>query len=137
MPGEFYVAATRPPAVYRGNPFLIEVALAYGGVSAATRVPLEVLAEMLGESDARTLRQFLINTFQRHRPRRGRKDHHGGRAGQRGPRRASSRPAEIAKLHEAMRSVNLEEGQTMNVLRYANRVPLQFQHRRLRDHADR
>ena len=26
-----------------------------------------------------------------------------------------------------MRSVNLEEGQTMNVLRYANRVPLQFQ----------
>ena len=26
-----------------------------------------------------------------------------------------------------MRNVNLEEGQTMNVLRYANRVPLQFQ----------
>ncbi len=34
VPGEFYVAATRPPAVYRGNPFLIEVALAYGGVAA-------------------------------------------------------------------------------------------------------
>ena len=28
---EFYCAATRPPSVYRGNPFLIEVALAYGG----------------------------------------------------------------------------------------------------------
>ncbi len=27
-----------------------------------------------------------------------------------------------------MQSVNLDEGQTMNVLRYANRVPLQFQH---------
>src|SRR3990172_4234924 len=27
-----------------------------------------------------------------------------------------------------MKSVNLEAGQTMNVLRYANRVPLQFQH---------
>ena len=27
-----------------------------------------------------------------------------------------------------MHSVNLEDGQTMNVLRYANRVPLQFQH---------
>ena len=31
VPGEFYVAATRPPAVYRGNPFVIEAALAYGG----------------------------------------------------------------------------------------------------------
>ncbi|MBN1845883.1 MAG: DNA topoisomerase VI subunit B [Sedimentisphaerales bacterium] len=29
--GEFYTACSRPPAVYRGNPFLIEAALAYGG----------------------------------------------------------------------------------------------------------
>ncbi len=28
---EFYTAATRPPAVYRGNPFQIEVGLAFGG----------------------------------------------------------------------------------------------------------
>ena len=28
VPGEFFVAATRPPSVYRGNPFQIEVALA-------------------------------------------------------------------------------------------------------------
>ncbi len=28
---EFYCAVTRPPSVYRGNPFLIEVGLAYGG----------------------------------------------------------------------------------------------------------
>lgn len=28
---DFYTASTRPPAVYRGNPFQIEVALAYGG----------------------------------------------------------------------------------------------------------
>ncbi len=28
---EFFVAVTRPPAVYRGNPFQIEVGLAYGG----------------------------------------------------------------------------------------------------------
>ncbi len=28
---EFYCSATRPPAVYRGNPFIIEAALAYGG----------------------------------------------------------------------------------------------------------
>jgi DNA topoisomerase VI subunit B len=28
---DFYTAVTRPPAVYRGNPFQIEAALAYGG----------------------------------------------------------------------------------------------------------
>jgi DNA topoisomerase-6 subunit B len=28
--GDFYTAVTRPPAVYRGNPFVIEAALAYG-----------------------------------------------------------------------------------------------------------
>jgi len=28
---EFYAAATRPPAVYRGNPFIVEAAIAYGG----------------------------------------------------------------------------------------------------------
>ena len=32
VPGEFYCCRTRPPAVYRGNPFQIEVGLAYGGV---------------------------------------------------------------------------------------------------------
>ncbi|MFC1686808.1 DNA topoisomerase VI subunit B [Nanoarchaeota archaeon] len=28
---EFYCSVTRPPSVYRGNPFIIEAALAYGG----------------------------------------------------------------------------------------------------------
>ncbi len=28
---EFYCATSRPPAVYRGNPFIIEAAIAYGG----------------------------------------------------------------------------------------------------------
>jgi len=28
---EFYCATTRPPAVYRGNPFIVECGLAYGG----------------------------------------------------------------------------------------------------------
>jgi DNA topoisomerase VI subunit B len=47
---EFYCAATRPPAVYRGNPFIIEAGIAYGGDQAgdssvrllryANRVPL-------------------------------------------------------------------------------------------------
>lgn len=48
---EFYAAVTRPPSVYRGNPFQIEVAMAYGGQQAsegpinimrfANRVPLQ------------------------------------------------------------------------------------------------
>ena len=47
---DFYTAFTRPPAVYRGNPFQIEVGLAYGGAESmeepvrllryANRVPL-------------------------------------------------------------------------------------------------
>jgi len=28
---EFYASATRPPSVYRGNPFVVEAAIAYGG----------------------------------------------------------------------------------------------------------
>jgi DNA topoisomerase VI subunit B len=49
--GEFYASVTRPPAVYRGNPFQIEVACAYGGdlsgdslaqvIRFANRVPLQ------------------------------------------------------------------------------------------------
>ena len=38
VPGEFYTAATRPPAVYRGNPFQIEVGLVYGGEAPTKRV---------------------------------------------------------------------------------------------------
>lgn len=126
VPGEFYVASTRPPSVYRGNPFQIEVALAYGGLSTANRVPLEVLTELLAESDARTLRQFLSSTF--YGLGSDAADQIIKEAGI-GPRTGPGKlkAAEIAKLHEAMRSVNLEAGQTMNVLRYANRVPLQFQ----------
>ncbi|HVW38951.1 MAG TPA: DNA topoisomerase VI subunit B [Pirellulales bacterium] len=126
VPGEFYVAATRPPAVYRGNPFVIEAALAYGGVSSAQKVSLEALTELLSESDARTLRQFLISTFNGVGPDAAEKILTEANLGPRATP-AKVKTAEIAKLHQAMRSVSLEEGQTMNVLRYANRVPLQFQ----------
>ncbi|MCU0963018.1 MAG: ATP-binding protein [Pirellulaceae bacterium] len=128
VPGEFYCASTRPPAVYRGNPFQIEVALAYGGSSAAQRVSLETLQQLLHESDARTLRQFLVNTF----------DGLGPAAAERiikeaefGTRTSPARLTrdEVARLHEAMRNVNISEGQTIQVLRYANRVPLQFKQR--------
>jgi DNA topoisomerase-6 subunit B len=126
VPGEFYCAATRPPAVYRGNPFLIEVGLAYGGVSSAQKVSLEALSDLLSESDARTLRQFLISSF----------DGLGSEAADKilaeakmGTRQSPARlkKDEIAQLHAAMKNVNLSEGQAMQVFRYANRVPLQFQ----------
>jgi len=39
---EFFTSTTRPPTVYRGNPFQIEVALAYGGALAADG-PAQVL----------------------------------------------------------------------------------------------
>ena len=126
VPGEFYAAATRPPAVYRGNPFLIEAALAYGGTAATQRVSLELLTELLGQSDARTLRQFLTNTFQGVGPDGSAKLVKEADLGMRASPGRLKR-AEIARLHAALQSVNLDEGQSMNVFRYANRVPLQFQ----------
>jgi DNA topoisomerase-6 subunit B len=63
VPGEFYAAATRPPSVYRGNPFQIEVGIAYGGQAAMQYVTKELLRELIEETDARTIRQFLIHTF--------------------------------------------------------------------------
>jgi len=126
VPGEFYTAATRPPSVYRGNPFLIEVALAFGGSNAARRVTREALCELLAESDARTLRQFIVTTF----------DGLGPDAADRILKASQLRtrlspgklPGDgIDRLHDAMRNVRLDDGQTMQVLRYANRVPLQFQ----------
>jgi DNA topoisomerase-6 subunit B len=126
VPAEFYAAATRPPAVYRGNPFVIEVALAYGGEPTAHKVSREVLEELLSQSDSRTLRQFIATTF----------DGLGFDAADRILKEANLKtrisPGKLKKphierLHEAMRNINLTSGQSMNVLRYANRVPLQFQ----------
>ncbi len=81
---------------------------------------------MLGETDARTLRQFLMNSF----------DGIGNEASDKilteakmGTRQSPAKLSkdEIVQLHAAMRNVNLSEGQSMQVFRYANRVPLQFQ----------
>src|SRR5690242_6762537 len=126
LPGEFFCAATRPPAVYRGNPFLIEVGLAYGGASSTQKVTLEALTDLLSESDARSLKQFLLTTFDGV-----------GAAGadqilsqaRMGTRQSPSKlkKEEIDQLFAAMKNVNLSENQSMQVLRYANRVPLQFQ----------
>lgn len=126
LPGEFYCAATRPPAVYRGNPFAIEVGLAYGGASPTQKITLDTLAELLEASDARSLRQFLITTFDGIGAAGAEKILTQAKLGTRQtPAKLSTQ--EVAQLHDAMKNVNLTEGQTMQVLRYANRVPLQFQ----------
>jgi len=126
VPGEFFTAATRPPGVYRGNPFVIEASLAYGGGPSAQKISLDALVELAGDSDARSLRQFLTTTF----------SGLGGEAADKildeaklAPRQSPSKlkkPA-LQALHGAMQHVNADEGQNMTVLRYANRVPLQFQ----------
>ena len=125
VPGEFYAAATRPPNVYRGNPFQIEVGLAYGGDAPVQRITEDILVQLLNETDARTLRQFLIFTFnglgQDGADRIIKAAGIGTRASP-----GKLKPKEIKNLLDAMKNVNIAEGQSMNVLRYANRVPLQF-----------
>ncbi|MGI9456469.1 MAG: DNA topoisomerase VI subunit B, partial [Aeoliella sp.] len=126
VPGEFYAAATRPPSVYRGNPFQIEVGLAYGGTAPTQNITMDLLLELLEETDTRTVRQFLIHTF----------NGLGGEGADRIVKAASLKtrqnpgglkPKERQKLFDAMKNVNVSEGQQMEVMRYANRVPLQFQ----------
>jgi len=43
IPADFYTCTTRPPAVYRGNPFIIEAALVYGGEGQEADAPARVL----------------------------------------------------------------------------------------------
>jgi DNA topoisomerase-6 subunit B len=126
VPGEFFTAATRPPSVYRGNPFLIEAALAYGGGVSSQRISREALGELATESDARSLRQFLTTTFAGVGPEGADKIL---AEAQLAPRQSPSKlkKQQLDSLHQAMQHVSADEGQSMNVLRYANRVPLQFQ----------
>jgi len=63
---EFYCATTRPPSVYRGNPFIVEAGIAYGGQQSseesirllryANRVPL------LYQQSACAITRSVINT---------------------------------------------------------------------------
>ncbi len=126
VPGEFFAAATRPPAVYRGNPFQVEVGLAYGGGPALQKVTRETLTEMLRESDARTIRQFLTAAFDGIGPDGADKIIKNARIR---PRVSPGKllPKEFNALLESLQTMNLNEGQTMTVYRFANRVPLQFQ----------
>ena len=62
VPADFYAAATRPPAVYRGNPFIIEAALAWGcapngnGAEGAGEPSTAPSNDAGGEAPARLLR---------------------------------------------------------------------------------
>jgi DNA topoisomerase-6 subunit B len=51
--GDFYTAVTRPPAVYRGNPFIIEAGLAYGKGPAQAGATAEAPAAPLAEGEQR------------------------------------------------------------------------------------
>ena len=61
--GDFYTAVTRPPAVYRGNPFIIEAGLAFGkgpGEAAqAPEAPAVPLAEGEQEDDDKELARVI------------------------------------------------------------------------------
>ena len=61
--GEFYTAVTRPPAVYRGNPFVIEAGLAFGKApEQAAQTPAKKavpLAEGEGEKDDHELARVM------------------------------------------------------------------------------
>ncbi len=126
VPGEFYSSASRPPAVYRGNPFVIEVALAYGGAPQTQKVSKEALDELLAGSDARTVRKFLIDSF----PGIGSETADKILKETKMPTRRS--PSKLSKsereaLHAALHEISIAEGQSMQIMRFANRVPLQFQ----------
>jgi DNA topoisomerase-6 subunit B len=50
--GDFYTAVTRPPAVYRGNPFVIEAGLAYGKGPEQTNGKVEAPKAPLAEGES-------------------------------------------------------------------------------------
>jgi DNA topoisomerase-6 subunit B len=62
--GDFYTAVTRPPAVYRGNPFVIEAGLAYGkgpdqpGKAERAAVPLAEGEQHDDESELATVIRY-------------------------------------------------------------------------------
>ncbi len=63
---EFYCATTRPPAVYRGNPFIVEAGIAYGGEQGAEE-PAKVLryanrVPLLYQPGACAMTKSIINT---------------------------------------------------------------------------
>ena len=126
VPGEFHDATTRPPSVHRGSPFQVEVALAYGGGTITQKLTREELVELIQQSDARTLRKFLIDTFTGIGSDSAEKIIDETKL----PTRCSPqklKKEQIDSLHSVLREINISEGQSMQIYRFANRVPLQYQ----------
>jgi DNA topoisomerase-6 subunit B len=99
---EFYAATTRSPAVYRGNPFIIEAAIAYGKPQPqederSPEAPAEGAALPSAEQMATEDRE-----------------------GQTASRRAGPTPATPENDQE-------EDSQLAKLIRFANRVPLLYQ----------
>ncbi len=126
--GRVLCRRTRPPAVYRGNPVPDRSGAGLRRhVERQPRAARRARASCWAKATPARCGSFCrarSTAWAATRPTRSSRKPASARA----PRRASSSRPKSTKLHEAMRSVNLEAGQTMNVLRYANRVPLQFQH---------
>ena len=126
VPGEFHDAVTRPPSVQRGSPFQIEVALAYGGSTATQKVTRDELVELIQQSDAKTLRKFLLDTFHGIGPDAAERIINETKL----PTRCSPQKlnkSQLDTLHNVLREINISEGQSMQIFRFANRVPLQYQ----------
>jgi DNA topoisomerase-6 subunit B len=84
------------------------------------------LVELIGQSDAKTLRKFLIDTFAGIGADSAEKIIHETKL----PTRCSPQKlnkAQLDTLHTVLREINISEGQSMQIYRFANRVPLQFQ----------
>lgn len=61
--GEFYTAVSRPPAVYRGNPFVIEAGLAYGRAPEAAAAGQPAKAIPLAEGETQEEEQELARVM--------------------------------------------------------------------------
>ena len=84
------------------------------------------MTDLLSESDARSLKQFVLTTFDGVGSTGADKILSQARMGAR-QSPSKLKKEEIDQLFAAMKNVNLSENESMQVLRYANRVPLQFQ----------
>jgi DNA topoisomerase-6 subunit B len=102
------------------------VALAYGGGTITQKLTREELVELIQQSDARTLRKFLIDTFTGIGSDSAEKIIDETKL----PTRCSPqklKKEQIDSLHSVLREINISEGQSMQIYRFANRVPLQYQ----------
>ncbi len=92
-----------------------------------TACPRDTLVELLGQSDARTLRQFLTTTFDGLGVEAADKILHAAKLRRRMSPGKAQGDARSTGSTRPCRTSTSTTGQTMTVLRYANRVPLQFQ----------